>query len=450
MEKEKRLDMTQGQPTSLILRFAIPVIMGLLFNSAYSLVGGVVVGQFVGPEAFSAIGATTALANVFFSVTIGTSFGAGVVVSHHVGAKDEEGIVKAITNGFYVNMFMATLCGILTLLFARPLLLMLNTPESLIGDATTYMHIWVGAMVIVALYYVPFDTLRALGDAKTPLIFMVFCSFLTIALDFVMVVLFGLGVAGAALAIILAELIAAICCYVYMYQKIPYIKMALKHLKPDKVIMMRVLKTSIPLAFQTSLMYLSIMGLQSVVNGFGEVVIGAFAAVTQIELLVQLFFNGMGQAIVTYTGQNIGARKVGRIPQGLHSSLKICLGFSILIFVLFQLFSGNIMSIFVDDASMISIASVGIRISGSFAIFYGVTASCRFLLSGAGDTGFVMVLGITEIAARIGFAHLLTGISSIGVWGIFLTTGLTWGMTALVGFIRYKKGAWKTKALNIT
>lgn len=443
----KTIDMTQGKPSKLILQFAFPVLIGNLFQQLYTLVDRVIVGQFVGANAFSAVGSTNALSMMFMSMCMGTAIGTGVVVSQHFGAKDQKNTAKAIANGAYVNVIVALIMTVVALLATKPILILLNTPAALMDDAVSYMRVFMGGLLAVSLYYTPFSILRALGDSKTPLIFLAFCSILNIILDIIFVVPLGMGVAGAAIATVMAQAIAAVLCMIYAFKKVPQFHDAVHYMKPDGVIIRQTLKVGIPTGFQYSLMYISSIALQRVVNGFGESVIGAFTSTTQIELLVQQIYAALGTAMVTYTGQNIGAGKTDRVKQGMRSAMQISGIVSVILLAVFWLSGNLVMSIFVPDQDIISLASSGIRITSLFFMALGVVQVLRYLLNGAGDSVYALVNGIVEIIARIGFAFLLTAVPFIGMWGIWLTTGLTWLVTAVFAFWRYKGGAWMSKSL---
>nr|WP_296837598.1 MATE family efflux transporter [uncultured Marvinbryantia sp.] len=443
----KTIDMTHGKPSKLLLQFAFPVLIGNLFQQLYTLVDRVIVGQFVGADAFSAVGSTNALSMMFMSMCMGTAIGTGVVVSQYFGAKDQKNTAKAIANGAYVNVIVALIMTVIALLATKPILILLNTPATLMDDAVSYMRVFMGGLLAVSLYYTPFSILRALGDSKTPLIFLAFCSILNIILDIIFVVPLGMGVEGAAIATVMAQAIAAVLCMIYAFKKVPQFHDAVHYMKPDSNIIRQTLKVGIPTGFQYSLMYISSIALQRVVNGFGESVIGAFTSTTQIELLVQQIYAALGTAMVTYTGQNIGAGKTDRVKQGMCSAMKISGIVSVILLVVFWLGGRLIMSIFVPDKDIIALASSGIHITSLFFMALGVVQVLRYLLNGAGDSVYALVNGIVEIIARIGFAFLLTAVPFIGMWGIWLTTGLTWLVTAVFALWRYRSGAWMSKSL---
>lgn len=441
------VDMTKGNPIKLLLQFSIPILIGNLFQQIYTLADRIIVGRFVGDTAFSAIGATNALSMMFMSMCMGAAIGTGVVVSQYFGAKNNKGTASSIANGSYTCILIAILMTILALMTTKPILLLLNTPTSLLPDALTYMYIFMGGLIAVAAYFTPFSILRALGDSKTPLIFLVLCSLLNIALDLLFVVVFQTGVAGAAFATVLSEAIAAILCIIYAFIKVPQFKLAFIHRKMDKNLIAKTFKVGIPTGLQYALIYISSIILQRIVNGFGESVIGAFTATTQIELLVQQIFAALGSAVVTYTGQNIGAGKHDRISHGIIAAMKISSVVSILLLAIFWIFGYPIMGIFVTNTKIISIAAMGIRITSLFLIALGGVQILRYMLNGAGDSMYALMNGIVEVIARVAFAISLTAIPFIGMWGIWLTTGLTWTVTALFALFRYRNGAWKNKKL---
>ncbi len=439
--------MTKGNPLKLLIQFAIPILIGNLFQQIYTLADRIIVGRFVGDTAFSAIGATNALSMMFMSMCMGAAIGTGVVISQYFGAKDEKGTASSIANGSYTCLLITIVMTAIALLATKPILLLLNTPESILPNALTYMYIFMAGLIAVSAYFTTFSILRALGDSKTPLIFLVLCSLLNIVLDLLFVVVLKTGVAGAAFATVLSEAIAAVLCIIYAFIKVPQFKLAAKYRKVDKELIVKTMHVGIPTGFQYALIYVSSIILQRIVNGFGEAVIGAFTATTQIELLVQQIFSALGSAMVTYTGQNIGAGRHDRISKGVIAAMKISAFVSIVLLAVFWIFGHPIMSIFVTNTEIISIAATGIRITSAFLMALGAVQILRYMLNGAGDSMYALMNGIVEVIARVALAVSLTAIPFIGMWGIWFTTGLTWTVTAVFALFRYKHGAWKDKKL---
>lgn len=444
----KSIDMTGGSPARNILSFAWPILLGYLFHQVYSLADKVIVGQFVGDAAFAAIGTTAAGSNIFMSFSQGMCAGSGVVAAQFFGAKDDKGSAKAVVNGLYVTALLAAVLTFGGIALTDPLLNLLGTPESLMRDASVYMKIYLGGSLAVAMYYTPFSILQAFGDSKTPLIFQVISSVLNIILDILFVIPpLNWGVAGAAIATVIAQIVAAILCIAYSVKKVPQFREALHHLKPDLDVMMRIVRIGVPSGFQYALVFISSLFLQAVVNGFGETTVGEFTATTQIEMLSIQVPNAVAAAMLTYVGQNIGAGRLNRVGQGLRSAFGICVAASLAIAGVIWLFGEPIMSIFVSDNAIISLAARGMQIESLFLMGYALTRVTLYALNGAGDSGFSMVNGIVEIAAKIAFTFALTAVPVIGVWGIWLTTGCTWIVTAVTALIRYRTGAWKKKSV---
>lgn len=439
--------MTKGSPMKLLIQFAIPILLGNLFQQVYTLADRIIVGQFVGDKAFAAVGATNALSLLFLSMCMGAAIGVGVVVAQYFGAGDKKNTAAAIANGSYACIAVAVVMTVIAIITTKPVLLLLNTPASIMDDALTYMYIYMGGLIAVAAYYTPFSMLRALGDSKTPLIFLVLSSLLNIVLDLFCVINLHMGVAGAAFATVLSEAIAAVLCIIYAFRKVEQFRQAIPNKSGNTRLIRQSLQVGIPTGLQYALIYLSSIILQRVVNGFGEDIIGAFAATTQIETLVQQIFAALGSAMVTYTGQNIGAGKRDRISLGVKAAMKISAVVAVILLAVFWLFGHPIMGMFVSNEIMISYAAAGIRITSLFLFALGAVQILRYMLNGAGDAGYALINGGIEVAARIILAVALTAIPFIGMWGIWLTTGLTWTITIVFALARYRQGAWQNKVL---
>lgn len=348
-----------------------------------------------------------------------------------------------------MNAAVALVTTAVALLATQPILLLLQTPDELMGDAASYMMIYMAGLIAVAAYYVPFSIMQALGDSGTPLIFLIFCSILNVILDLLFVGPLQLGVNGAAIATVLAQCISAVCCIFYAFRKIPIMRMAVKYSAQDKHILAETIKIGLPTGFQFALVYLSGVVLQRIVNGFGTSVIGAFAAITQVEILMQQIYATLGTTIATYTAQNIGAKRPERVRKGLSAVLAVCAAVSLLWLIAAELFGEYIMGIFVNDEEITATAVTGIRITAVFFMSFGVTNVLRRLLSGAGDSQFTLTSGIVEIVVRILSGFMLTAVPGLGMWGIWLSTGFTWLATAIFAVWRYKGNQWKNISIAI-
>lgn len=300
----------------------------------------------------------------------------------------------------------------------------------------------------MALYNGVASILRALGDSKSPLYFLILSSVINLGLDLLFVIAFNLGVFGVALATIISQAVSAITSSIYAYKKIHYFHLSIREFKPNKQIIVNSLKIGTPIAMQSCLISISMMVLQGVVNTFGETVMAAYTIVMRVEQLVQQPYGSISAAITNYSGQNIGAGQINRVKQGFHRGTVMVLIFSLLMLPTFWFFGKNIIGFFVNnEVDVINIGARGLQITSICYFMLGMIYIPRAVLNGCGDSGFAMINGIAEVAGRIGLSPILTKIPFLGFWGIWVTTGATWTLTAIICVIRYKTGIWKKKAI---
>lgn len=441
-------NMTEGSPAKLLLAFTIPMLIGNLFQQFYNMVDSIVVGRFVGSNALAAVGATGSLNFLFFSLSFGISAGVGVVVAQFFGAERSDMVERSIANGLYLLTGVSVIVGILGVCLAETVLRLLDTPEVILHDAVIYMQVTCAGILAVAAYNGVAAILRALGDSKTPLYFMIVSCFINIVLDLVFVLVFNWSVFGVAFATVIAQLTAAIGAFIYAWKKISYFRIKKEHREVRPDLIGRCFQLGLPIAFQNSLIALSCVFLQRVVNGFGESVVAANTALGRIEQLVQQPYGSLGAAITAYTGQNIGAGKIDRVKQGYKVGFICVTIFSLLMLIPGQFFGEQIVGIFVKDAEVMAIGAKGLAITSWFYFFLGMIYVARSVLNGAGDAVYAMINGLMEMLGRIGFSYPLTMIPFIGMWGVFLTTGFTWALTGIVSMIRYAKGGWMFKGMK--
>ncbi len=437
--------MLTEKPMYVILKFAIPVLIGNLLQQLYSIVDRIIVGQFVGVAAFSAVGAAMPISNMFMGICIGMAAGTGIVVSQFFGANNEKSTSLASFNGLMITVILSIVVSVIGIVFCSPLLHLLNTPESIFSEAMTYMVIYLAGSFAVALYYTPFSILQAIGDAKTPLLFLGICSVLNIILDLIFVVPLDMGVAGAAIATVIAQFISAILCLRYCVKNVPLMTIAFKEHHIDIPMILTIIKIGIPSALQYTLVYLSSTILQGIVNEFGETVIGAFSATSQIEQILYTTFISIGAALTTFAGQNKGAGNLDRVKNGTYSGLIINTCISMISLVVLFLFGNQIMAMFVNDSDIISLSTMMIQLTSFFFVIEGIYISYRNILTGCGDSNFAFLCGVIEILSRIGFGFLLT--SLFGMSGIWYTTFITWFICMIASIIRWFQNRWTKETI---
>ena len=443
-------DMTTGKELSLLVKFSIPMLIGNIFQQFYNMVDSIIVGNYVGSNALAAVGATGSINFLFFSLCMGMSVGIGILISQYFGAGDDEYVKRTIANTIYVTAFTAIIMSILGIIFARPILTLLQTPAAILDDAVAYMQISCAGILAVGAYNAISAILRALGDSKTPLIFLVVASIINVGLDLLFVIQFGLGVKGVAYATIIAQVIAAAGSLIFAKIRIPYFTLEKRYFQYDIEIIKRCIALGVPIAAQSALIAVSCIILQAVVNGFGESVVAAFTATSRIEQLVQQPFNSIGAAVSTFAGQNIGANKMDRVKKGYHKSILLVAGFSVVMMILAWAFGYYIMRLFVNDQEVIDLGVTALRITSTMYFPLGMIYITRGLLNGSGDAFYAMINGVVELIGRIVFPICLVTIPLIGVWGIWYSTGFTWVITAVASIIRYKQGKWKYKSVVAT
>ena len=345
-------------------------------------------------------------------------------------------------------MVSGVLLSIIGYLSARPILTLLKTPAGQIDGATTSLEIVCLGTLAVSLYNYAAQTMRALGDSRTPLIFLIVACLINVFLDLLLVVGLNMGVMGAALATVLSQCISAVCSLLYGFWKNPYFKLKREHLRFDREISAKCFQIGLPLAAQSILISISCVILQRVVNGFEEAVVSAFTATTRIEQLVQQPFNSLGSAVSTFTGQNMGAGKTDRVKTAFHKSIWIAAAISLSMLIACYAAGSFMIRCFVNDPEVIRIGAMGLRITSLMFFPLGMIYITRGLLNGAGDAFYAMINGAVEVTGRVGFSLLFVVIFPIGIRAVWFATGLTWVITALAGIIRYRQGKWLKYHLN--
>lgn len=444
--RNHQVDMTVGNPTEHLLWFALPLFIGNLFQQFYNLVDTSIAGKFISADALAAIGSCSSLNFLFFSLSAGLANGIGIIVSQYFGAKKDAMIKATVVSSFYILAISAVVVSGLGILLARPLLVLLQTPEgAILDDAVLYLQVTCLGIIFIAFYNGVAAILRALGDAKAPLVMLIISSFLNIGMDLLLVIVFRLGVFGVAFATVVAQALSATIALCYAFVRIPYFKLSRSELRPHKDIILQSFRLGIPLALQSSMIAISMIVLQGVVNSFGNTVMAAYTISAKVDLLVSQFYTAISMALTTYSGQNYGARKLDRVKSGFLRGVIIVTAYNCVMIPLVLLFREPIVGLFVDEQAVIAIG-VRAQLITSLAYFaLGMIYVPRGVLNGVGDAKFSLINGITEVICRVVFSFGLTSIAVIGQWGIWGAAALTWITVAIVCMCRYYFGKWKYK-----
>lgn len=441
-------DMTQGNSLKLILKFTIPLLIGNIFQQLYNMVDSVIVGNYVGANALAAVGSCGSVNFLFFSLSSGLAIGIGVMIAQYFGAGMEKEIRRTIINGAYLLIAASIVVTVISYVFAPQILRLLSTPDEIITNAVTYLRTISIGILSVAFYNGIAAVLRALGDSKSPLYFLILSSIVNVVLDLVFVLQFGWGVFGVGLATLISQIISAAACLVYACMKVPYFKITKEECALDMNVVSRAFRLGIPVALQNSMIAISCIALQGVVNHFGATVMAAYTIIGRIEQIVQQPYASLGTALTNFTGQNIGAGLKDRVRKGYWQCVWIVLIFSIILVPVAYLFGAQIIGFFVKEPEVIAMGVTALKINSLCYFALGMIYVPRALLNGCGDTAFAVVNGFTEVVCRIAFSQIFTRIPQLGYWGIWITTAATWTTTAVVCVIRYAGGVWKRKKID--
>ena len=444
MAQTKRItDMTQGSPLRHIFMFTLPLFIGNLFQQLYNLVDSMVVGNYVGAEALAAVGTCGSLGFLFFSLSSGLAVGIGILASQYFGARDHAQIRASISNAAYILSIAGTAVSLLGYLGAPVFLRLLQVPEEIFPLSLTYLRVTSVGVVAVALYNGVAALLRALGDSKSPLYFLILSCVINIILDLAFVLYLNWSVFGVALATVISQFLSFLVSALYAWRRVSYFQLTGAEWKPNRHIIWRCMKLGIPMALQSSLIALSVMVLQGVVNTFGQTVMASYTVVGKIEQLVQMPFTSLNTALTSFAGQNKGCGKIDRVKQGYRASSVMILVLSLLMIPFYWFWGGWAIRCFVKEPEVIAIGATALRIDCLFYFFLGMIYVPRGILNGCGDARFSLINGMAEVVCRILFASLLTKLAPIGFWGVWLTQGLTWMVTGLVCIHRYRRGLWQ-------
>ena len=320
MNQKYLVDMTKGSPVNHILGFSIPLLAGNLFQQLYNMVDSIVVGNYVGANALAAVGSCGSLNFLFFALSSGIAIGIGVIVSQYYGAGDEEHVRRTIANSIYILSVSAVTVSLLGMIYTPWILTLLGTPQAIFQDAVIYMRTTCAGIPAIAAYNGIASILRALGDSKTPLKYLIFACILNVILDLVFVLQFDMAVFGVALATIISQLVSAGACVIFAYRKVDLFRLTKEQMVPEKNIIINSVKLGIPIAFQNSLIAISCLVLQRVVNGYGETVVAAFTITNRVEQFIQQPYASVSMAVSTFTGQNVGAGRIDRVREGFRKS----------------------------------------------------------------------------------------------------------------------------------
>ena len=432
-------DMTKGNPLKIFIFFSIPLLIGNVFQQLYSMVDTIIVGRFVGVDALAAVGSTGSMFFLVNGMILGLTSGFGVLVSQKFGAKDEVGIKKAVASNIMLTLISTLLMTIIALLVKNPLLRIMNTPENIFDNANAYITIIFAGLITQALYNMSAGILRALGDSKTPLYFLIISSILNVILDLVFIINFKMGVSGAAYATNIAQGFSALLCLIYSYKKFQVLRLKKEDFKVESNYYTKHLKVGIPMGLQFSVTAIGVIIVQSAINVFGSIVIASYTASSKVLQLVMQPSISFGVTIATYAGQNLGAGRFDRIKNGMKIMNKVSIVTSLIAGAVLVLLGKYFVTLFIEKPTpeIFDYAQQVFNYSAVFFIPLGFIFVYRNVLQGMGESFVPMMAGVYELVARAIVAFTLP--KFIGFTGICLSDPIAWIAAVIPLMITYYK-----------
>ena len=442
-------DFLTGNPGRVVLVFAIPMLIGNIFQQLYSTVDTIIVGNFVGKNAVAAVGGTFSIQFLVLSLAMGFTTGMSVVISQLYGAKDYIRLKRAFSTSAIFSIALSFVLGIVGILVINPLLTyMLQTPAEIYEGSYIYLFITFAGYPFTLLYNMYAAVLRAVGDSKTPLYFLIIAAITNIILDLVFVVMFDMGVAGVAIATMIAQAFSCVCCHIYVGRKYEIFKLTKETLVFDTELLKGIIRYGVPSAIQQSVLSLNFMVVQRFVNFFGADMTAAFSVVNKIENFVTMPQMNLAMALSMFAGQNIGAGEEERAKQGVKDVLKMQTAFWLVILFVLPMIAGGLIHLFGmgDDAHVMSIGVQAIKLCSKLYILFGFMQTFSNFLRGVGDAKYSMVTTICMILIRLPFTYLLVHIVQYGEMSIWLGMGMGWLTVMTMNIVRYYRGGWRGKA----
>ena len=447
-------DLTEGPPWKRIVEFAIPMLIGNIAQQLYNTADSVIVGKYIGDNALAAVGSAGPILNLLLVLFVGISVGAGIMVSQYFGAKDKEKLSRTIGTCITLTAISSVIIMIIGPIITRPLLNLLNTPASIIDWCTDYLIIYFVGIAGLAYYNILAGVLRGLGDSVSALAFLLVSTALNVGLDILFVAKFNMGVPGVALATVIAQSISAILCVIKLINMKSSFTLNWEMLKLNKEYSSKLIKLGLPSGLTQAIFSLAMIVVQSLTNSFGEMVIAANVIIMRVDGFAMMPNFSFGNAMTTYTGQNVGAKKFDRVEKGTKDGIKIAVGVSTTITILILIFGKYLMAIFTNTKELVDLSMHMMRILALGYIAMAITQCLSGVMRGAGDTLTPMWISLlTTVVIRVPVAYGLAYLTRSPEYptgrpeSIFISLLTSWVMGAIINTIFYKKGNWRKKAI---
>lgn len=446
--------MTVGTPWKRIVEFSIPMLIGNIAQQLYNTVDSIVIGRYVGDNALAAVGNAMPVLHLLLVLFVAVSTGASIMVSQYFGAKDREKLSRSIGICITLTAVVSAIIMVLSPLVIRPILVLINTPETILDWCEDYLLILLVGNWGFSYFNILSGILRGLGDSLSALVYLLIATILNIVLDIWFVASFNMGVPGVALATIIAQMISAVLCVIKLKKMDEVFDLNLSVMKPIKEYVVQLLRLGLPSGLTQVIFSLAMITVQSLTNTFGEMIIACNVIVMRVDGFAMMPNFSFGMAMTTYAGQNIGAKRIDRVEEGTRQGLVIAVGVSTVITIIILLFGRYLMNIFTETAELVDISMRMMRILAVGYVAMAVTQVLSGVMRGAGDTITPMWISlITTIFLRVPIAYGLAYLTRSPQHpngmpeSIFISLLIAWVFGAVITGFFYKKGNWRKKAL---
>lgn len=395
-------DMTTGSSAKKLLMFSLPLLVGTVFQQLYNMVDSIIVGQYVGTEAFAAVGSTGSITFFVLGLVFGCCSGFAIPVAQDFGAGDEAGVRRCVVNIIYIGAVFAAILTLATTLLTRQILLLMDTPASMLQDAYDYLFWIFLGLGSLMLYNMLAGILRSLGDSRTPLFFLVMSSLLNIALDILLVKALAIGVKGASIATVAAQLVSGVACLIFIAKRYPILRLTRSELRPHGPTIRRLLSIGMPMGLQFSITAIGSIILQRSVNGLDVNAVASVSAASKVQNLITAPMDAFGVSMATFAGQNYGAGKIDRVRKGVKQVYLMLLAYAVVGFLINLLASDRIALLFIsaDETRIIEQVRQFMICNGLFYPVLALIYVLRNALQGVGFSKAAMLAGVFELVAR--------------------------------------------------
>ncbi|CAM3611552.1 MATE family efflux transporter [Erysipelothrix urinaevulpis] len=443
---KKNRSMTEGIIWKQILMFTLPLLLGNIFQQLYNAVDSYVVGNYVGPEALAAVGASNPLINLIIGLFMGISTGAGILISRYYGGQKYDEVESSIHTFMAFSLIVGVLLTVLGLVFSPHLLKWLKTPAEVLPDATTYLRVYFWGVLFLVIYNSGAGVLRAVGNSRNPLIYLAISSFINVSLDLLFVIVFNMGILGVAVATLIAQLVSAVLVVIHLIRSDDVYKVVLKNIRIDLEMLWDIIRMGVPTGIQQTVVSFSNVLVQSYINSFGASAMAGFSASDKYHAFLAMPTNSLSLTITTFTSQNLGAKKKDRVQVGIRTATIMAIVAVVLLGIPTFIFAEQLIAIFSNSPEVIGFGAKELRIRVPFYAFLAINAILSGALRGGGLTIVPMLIMIFCFTILRQLFLVITMKINRSMDMIFWSYSVTWFASMILTMIYYRKSKWIEKA----